>query len=277
MDSIAQCLAIATRHLEGGDSPRLDAECLLAHTLAKSRSYLYTWPERQLSLEQQAEFQQLVARRAQGEPIAHLLGEKEFWGLRLKVNASTLIPRPETELLVETCLDRVSHSSATILDLGTGTGAIALALASERPNWAITGIDAFAEVIALAQVNLANLQFAKVEFLQSDWFAAVKGKCFHCIVSNPPYVAEADNNLRHGDVRFEPLTALVAGIDGLDAIRTIIETAPQYLEPSGWLIVEHGWDQGDPVRELLRAQKFHEVETLKDLAGLERISCGRIT
>lgn len=260
------------------DSPsaRLDAELLLAFCLGKSRGYLRTWPEKKLSDEQQAQFAQLMARRKQGEPVAYLLGQQGFWSLDLEVAPHTLIPRPDTELLVETALALLPATPLKALDLGTGTGAIALALACERPGWHLTGVDRIEEAVALAARNAQRLGMVNARFLRSSWFTALAGERYQLIVSNPPYIASDDQHLAQGDVRFEPLSALVAGADGLDDIRLIIAQAPDYLEAQGWLMLEHGFDQAAAVRDLLRQGGFTAVESRRDLAGHERISLGRL-
>jgi release factor glutamine methyltransferase len=264
-------------HAELPDSPtpRLDAELMLAHALGKSRSYLHTWPERELDAPQLERYQAAITRRQAGEPVAYILGQQGFWSLELEVAAHTLIPRPDTELLVETVLALLPATPAALLDLGTGTGAIALALASERPAWRLTGVDRVPEAVALAERNRARLKLSNANFAESHWFSALVGQRFQLIVSNPPYIAVDDRHLAEGDVRFEPSSALVAGADGLDDIRLIIQQAPGYLEAGGWLLLEHGFDQAAAVRELLSARGFSEVESRRDLGGHERISLGR--
>lgn len=256
-----------------GDSPKLDAEVLLGFVLGQSRTYLYTWPERELSATQQSLLEELVARRASGTPVAYLVGEREFWSLPLQVNEHTLIPRPETELLVEQALARLPRSGRA-LDLGTGTGAIALALVSERPDAEIWAVDASREALKVARANVERLGLP-VQLVHSDWFAQLSGQRFHLIVSNPPYIAEADPHLGQGDVRFEPLTALASGRDGLADIRQIVARAPAHLHPGGWLLFEHGYDQGAPVRELLTQAGFSGVETVQDYGGNDRVTLGQ--
>ena len=260
------------------DSPtaRLDAELLLAAALGKSRSYLHTWPEKIVSSESALTFSGYLLRRRAGEPVAYILGQQGFWKLDLEVAPHTLIPRPDTELLVETALDLLPASPARVLDLGTGSGAIALALASERPAWHVTAVDRVLEAVALAERNRQRLQLENVHVLTSHWFSALADQRFDLIISNPPYIAAGDVHLAQGDVRFEPESALVAGVDGLDDIREIIQAAPQHLNPGGWLMLEHGYDQADAVRQLLSGAGFAQVESRKDLGTHERITLGRL-
>lgn len=272
--SIATLLAQAD--LPDSSSPRLDAELLLAHVLAKPRSFLRTWPEQLVPAEQRACFESLLQRRRDGQPIAYLLGRQGFWNLELEVAPSTLIPRADTETLVEVALGLPLSADAQALDLGTGTGAIALALGSERPAWGITGLDRIFEAIELAHANATRLGIDNVRFQRSDWFTELAAASrFDLIVSNPPYIAEGDVHLGQGDVRFEPASALVSGADGLDDIRRIIGRAPEFLSESGWLLLEHGWDQAPVVRALLEQRGFAEVRSWRDLSGHERVSGGR--
>ncbi|WPP44024.1 peptide chain release factor N(5)-glutamine methyltransferase [Pseudomonas sp. AN-1] len=259
------------------DSPsaRLDAELLLAHVLGKPRSYLRTWPEREPDAAQCAAFAALLERRRAGEPVAYLLGRQGFWSLELEVAPHTLIPRPDTELLVETALALGPGGPARVLDLGTGTGAIALALACERPAWQVLGVDRVAEAVLLAERNGARLGLANARFVESRWFSALTGERFAMIVGNPPYIAADDRHLSEGDVRFEPASALVAGQDGLDDIRLIVHEAPEHLEAGGWLLLEHGYDQAEAVRALFAARGFTDVESRRDLGGHQRITLGR--
>ena len=261
--------------LPDSPTPRLDAELLLAQALGKSRGYLHTWPEREPEASQLERFQAALARRRAGEPVAYILGRQGFWSLDLDVASHTLIPRPDTELLVETALALLPATPLQVLDLGTGTGAIALALACERPAWQVTGVDRVPEAVALAQGNGTRLQLANARFAESCWFSALAGQRFQLIVSNPPYIAAADPHLSQGDVRFEPSSALVAGVDGLDDIRLIIEQAPEHLLAGGWLLLEHGFDQAEAVRELLVQRGFAAVDSRRDLGGHQRISLGQ--
>ncbi len=266
---------LAAADLPGSPTAKLDAELLLAHCLGKPRSFLRTWPEHVPTPAQQAAFAALLQRRQAGEPVAYLLGQQGFWSLDLEVAPHTLIPRPDTELLVETALALGPLTPCAVLDLGTGSGAIALALAKERWQWQITGVDRIAEAVALAARNRQRLRLDNVRFLQSSWFSALGGERYALIVSNPPYIRSDDPHLAEGDVRFEPASALVAGADGLDDIRQIIEQAPPHLLPGGWLLLEHGWDQAPAVRALLTAAGFTAVGSRRDLGGHERISLGQ--
>lgn len=260
------------------DSPtaRLDIELLLAAAIGKSRSYLHTWPERIVSSEAAATFATYLQRRSQGEPVAYILGQQGFWKLDLEVAPHTLIPRPDTELLVEVALELLPATPLQVLDLGTGSGAIALALASERGGWQVTAVDRVPQAVALAERNRQRLQLDNAKVLASHWFDALQGQRFALIVSNPPYIAEQDPHLAAGDVRFEPSSALVAGSDGLDDLRQIITQAPQHLLPGGWLLLEHGYDQAAAVRELLARHGFEQIQSRTDLGGHERISLGRL-
>ena len=277
VQSIEQALKSATAMLAEGDqtSPSLDAAVLLCHVLDKPRSYLMTWPEKALTLTQQAQFEALLARRLSGEPVAYIIGEREFWSLPLKVAPSTLIPRPDTERLVEVALEITQQKTGLILDLGTGTGAIALALASELPARQVLGIDLKQEAKELAEYNAAKLNIKNVTFAQGSWFSPIPhGEKFALIVSNPPYIDEQDPHLLQGDVRFEPKSALVADENGLADIRHISNIARQYLENEGWLVFEHGYDQGEAVRQILKHSGYSQVITEKDYGGNDRVTFG---
>ena len=268
---------LKSAELPDSPSPRLDAELLLAHALGQSRSYLRTWPEREPSAAQCAAFAALLERRRAGEPVAYLLGRQGFWSLDLEVAPHTLIPRPDTELLVETALTLGPGGPARVLDLGTGTGAIALAVACERPAWQVLGVDRVSEAVQLAERNRARLGLGNARFVESVWFSTLGGERFALIVGNPPYIAAADRHLSEGDVRFEPASALVAGEDGLDDIRRIVAEAPEHLEAGGWLLLEHGYDQAEAVRALFAARGFAAVESRRDLGGHQRITLGQWT
>ncbi|HEY7775747.1 MAG TPA: peptide chain release factor N(5)-glutamine methyltransferase [Kineobactrum sp.] len=258
-----------------GDSPRRDCEILLAHVLGKSRTWLYTWPEREVGAGQGETLTQLLQRRREGMPVAYLTGRREFWSLALEVNSATLIPRPETETLVEWALELALPTAAAVLDMGTGSGAIALALAVERARWEITAVDASIAALAIARANGERLCPQRVHFVESDWFSDLAGSRWDLIVSNPPYVEADSPYLQRGDLRFEPHSALVAGSSGLDDIVRLAAAAPHYLRPGGWLLLEHGFEQGAAVRRLLDAAGLQQVATRCDLAGHERITGGR--
>lgn len=272
MPTVAEALA-RWREIKS-DSARLDVELLLCHVLRKDRTWLFTWPEQTLDDAQSEQFSALLARRIAGEPLAHLTGQRDFWTLSLKVNNSTLIPRPDTETLVDWALGLDLAETARVLDLGTGTGAIALALASERPDWHITGTDISADAIALAKTNAEQNNLA-VDFLVSHWFDALTHEHFDLIVSNPPYIAENDPHLTEGDLRFEPKRALVAAQQGLADIAHICRHAGRFLQDSGWLGIEHGYDQADAVARLLRESGFQQIHCVHDLAGHARVSVGQ--
>jgi release factor glutamine methyltransferase len=266
----------AIAQLQNSESPRRDAEILLETVTGKGRTFILAFGETVLTVAQQEQLNALVARRQRGEPVAHLTGVREFWSLPLFVSPATLIPRPDTECLVEQALARLPASACRIVDLGTGTGAIALALASERPDCDVTAVDRMPDAVALAIRNTQHLGINNVRVLQSDWFSAVQGQQFDMIVSNPPYIDEQDPHLAQGDVRFEPLTALVAGASGLADIVHIIEQSKHMLTPGGYLLLEHGWQQGQAVRDAFTRSGYQAVETCRDYGGNERITLGRL-
>ena len=257
---------------------KLDANLLLQAVTKRSRSAIFAFGETELNETEQNQLNQMLERRTKGEPMAYILGEKEFWSLPLKVSSDTLIPRPDTERLVEVALDWANkrlenQESLQILDLGTGTGAIALALASELKQKAqVLGVDFKPEVVVLAESNRQTLQIENARFQQSDWFSTLVNQQFDLIVSNPPYIDAEDENLQIGDVRFEPLTALVADNHGLSDLQKIIENAPLYLKPNGALFLEHGWQQARDVQHIFHQNQWQAVETFKDYANLDRIT-----
>jgi len=278
INSVATLLKHADQLKEISDTAVLDVELLLSHALDVDRAWLKTWPEHILLSAQMSIFEDLFARRLTGEPIAFIIGSQGFWSLDLKVTPQTLIPRPETELLVETSLALDLPADCRAIDLGTGTGAIALALAKERPNWQLTAVDSEPAAVKLAELNSHYCQIDNVMVYQSDWFSQVPllGRLsnYHLIVSNPPYIEIDDPHLMQGDVRFEPASALVSGVDGLDDLREVINSSVKYLETFGWLLVEHGYRQGSAVRELFKAAGFITIETMTDFNQLERITMG---
>ncbi len=271
MTSIRELLS---QHGLPGENGRLDAEVLLCHCLDKPRSYLYSHGEQAVPTGQLAAYEQLLEERRAGQPVAYLTGQREFWSLALAVNEHTLIPRPETETLVLWALDLALPAGAVVVDWGTGSGAIALALASERPDWQIAAGDLSRGALDVADLNRHRLGLA-VRLLQSDWGAAFADANLDLVVSNPPYVAAGDPHLYRGDLPFEPLGALVAGDDGLDAIRRIVVDATRVLKPGGWLLLEHGYDQAVRVRDLLEEAGFGAVSSREDLAGIARVSGGQ--
>ena len=277
--SIAANLQTAIKLLtDSSDTPRLDAESLLAHALEKSRSHLFAWPEKKIDADQQQHFDRLIEQRRRGHPVAYLIGTREFWSQRLRVSKDTLIPRPETELLVEFAIAHIKMNPVRqVLDLGTGSGAIALAVASECPGVSVYATDNSPAALSIARHNADALRIDNVSFVLGDWFVGLPPIRFDLIVGNPPYIAERDPHLSRGDVAFEPRNALVGGTDGLDAIRTILATAPGFLQAGGILAVEHGFDQGEAVRAIFHQHGFADVQTQQDLNGLDRISFAALT
>lgn len=266
-------LELALNHDPG--TARIEVQCLLQSVLKVNRAYLLTHPERVLDINEHARYQALFERRLSGEPIAYLLGVREFFGLDFKVTPATLIPRPDTELLVELALQRIPQGDrCRVLDMGTGSGAIALCIAHERPNAEVVAVDASVFALIVAGENAQRLNIANVRLLHSDWFAQLAGERFDLIVSNPPYIEADDAHLSLGDVRFEPLSALASGLDGLDDIRRISNEAKEHLTPGGWLMFEHGYNQALSVRQLLQQAGFFDVESLRDLSGIERVTIG---
>lgn len=273
--SIAQALAYRGQLAGLSDSADLDTALLLCHCLDRSRSYLYSWPERVLTASEFEQFQALFTRRLAGEPIAHILGSRDFWSLTLAVSPASLIPRPDTECLVERALEIICElGQPQVLDLGTGTGAIALALASERSDAQLLGVDYLPEAVALAESNRLALGLSNVCFQQSNWFAELPRTQYHLIVSNPPYIDSDDPHLFEGDVRFEPRSALVAAEGGMADIKHIIQVAPDYLLAGGVLLLEHGFQQADAVRQVLASRGFSDIDSRRDFGGNERTTMG---
>ena len=254
-----------------------EAQLLLQHAMNVNRAWLIAHENDALEANINAVFETLLNRRLNGEPIAYILGCREFYGLNLKVTPDTLIPRPDTETLVEAALAKIPfQEKSQILDLGTGTGAIALAITKHRPQTLVTAVDASQAALDIAIQNAKNLNISNVHFVLSDWFSALVGDKFHMIVSNPPYIETNDSHLKQGDLRFEPITALASGMDGLDDIRTIITQAQKYLNPRGWLLLEHGYNQASKVADLLKLAGFSEISHYQDLARIDRVTIGQM-
>jgi len=272
--TLGDAVRAAAQMLNEQDARR-DAEILIAHALGMTRAGVFAHADHLLSEEEAARCLRLIEARMRGEPVAYLMGEREFWSLKLVVTPDVLIPRHETELLVELAIDLLpaSFDGLRVLDLGTGSGAAALAIAKERPRVEVWALDSSRAALQVAESNAARLGIGNVHFLHSDWFSALPADLrFDVIVSNPPYVAEDDAHLQQGDLRFEPRMALTSGADGLSAIRHIIRAAPEYLQRGGWLLFEHGHDQGVAVRDLFAIEGFVDVETRQDDESRERIS-----
>ena len=255
-------------------SARIEVQCLLQAVLKVNRAYLLTHPERELNADESARYSELFERRLLGEPIAYLLGTREFFGLNFRVTRATLIPRPDTELLVELALQHIGQCDR-VLDMGTGSGAIALAIAHTRPDVEVVAVDASEAALIVAQFNALALMVHNVRLLHSDWFTQLADERFDLIVSNPPYIEADDVHLLQNDIRFEPLTALASGIDGLDDIRRISSQAKGHLNNGGWLMLEHGYNQAARVRDLLQQTGFAEVSSHRDMSGIERVTMGR--
>ncbi len=256
------------------ESARRDTEILLCHCLDKPRAWLYTWPEKEVSLDCAHLFRQLLEQRRTGLPVAYITGVREFWSLQLAVNSATLIPRPETETLVSWSLELPLQGNASVVDLGTGSGAIALAVASERPHWQVTATDVSAQALQVARANAARAGLQRVSFLQSNWYEALGEQRFNLLLANPPYIDQDDLHLTRGDVRFEPRTALVSANGGLADLDYLVSAAPTQLLDDGWLLLEHGFEQAEAVRRMLLHAGFRQVSTRRDMAGHERATGG---
>lgn len=289
MATIEELVAWGASELNESDSARIDAEIILAFIIEKNRTYLYTWSDRAVSAESESRFRTLIAKRTAGEPVAYLVGLQPFWNFELKVTPATLIPRSETELLVELALERIPQEEALrVVDLGTGTGAIALAIASERPSVEVIATDFSEHALNIARENAESLGLNRVEFRHGSWLGPLlvesqpgqsgQFEQFDLILSNPPYVEPDSPYLQRGDLRFEPDSALIGTDgDGLGDIREIVKHAPAHLKAHGWLLLEHGAEQGSAVRGIFAVVGFDSVETVKDLAGLDRVTMGQIS
>lgn len=273
MITIQQALKEGQTLFTTSSSPALDAELLLAHILKCARTTLHAWPGRTLTETEKQAYQSLCAQHAEGKPVAYLLGQQAFWKLNLQVTPEVLIPRPETELLVETALNLINKAEANVVDLGTGSGAVALALAYERSQWQITAVDESAAALQIAKANTERLNVQNIKFLESNWFENLSNKKFHLIVSNPPYIALDDPHLLA--LKYEPATALIAENQGLADLESIIQKAPQHLLPQGYLILEHGYQQAEQVQNLMQKNGFKHIITEQDLAGHPRVTWGK--
>lgn len=273
--TVAHLLEFGKEALASQGLPMLESQLLLACVLHCDRIKLYTWHQKEVSDPEIKAFKQLVERRQHHEPMAYILGYKEFWSLVFKVTPDTLIPRSDTELLVETLLSHLPEGKQKVLDLGTGCGAIACALAHSRPEWGITATDVSEKALNVAKENAEQLGLSQIEFIQSDWFQSIHHQSFDAIVSNPPYIREYDLHLMHGDLLYEPRLALTPGASGLDAFHLIVQQSKGYLKPQGLLALEHGFDQANSVQTILTQAGFLEIQTYRDLSGLERVTTGK--
>lgn len=266
----------ALSQVEGidSDTAKLDLELLLSEVINQDRTYLYTWPEKALSDEQVTHFQALLAERRKGRPIAHILGRRAFWNFELEVNNATLIPRPDTELLVEVALSILDETPKSVVDLGTGTGAIAIAIASERSSWTVFASDLAPDAVALARRNVERIGVLNLSIRQGSWFEPYQ-ETFDLIISNPPYIDSIDEHLAQGDLRFEPRSALVAESSGLADLEYLIETAPTFLNPGGWLMLEHGYDQAELLLQRFRKYGYTDIRQECDLGGNMRVTAGQ--
>ncbi len=273
--NIEQSILFGVAQLDDGESPDIDTRILLCHVLQCNTARLMAWPEQNLSAAETKQFTDLVSQRKQGVPVAYLTGQREFWSLDIAVSNATLIPRPETELLVETVLQNfTAKQQIRLADLGTGSGAIAIAIASERPLWQICASDISADALEIAQNNARTHRLSNIHFIEGSWFEPLQDTQFDIIASNPPYIASSDPHLKQGDVRFEPVQALTSGITGMDAIEHLCQRAHQHLSPGGMLIFEHGYDQQQTVFDCLKTNGFKDITQYQDFAGHTRISAG---
>ena len=277
--NIQQALQQASRELSASSpSAMLDVQVLLSFVLRCNTAHLAAWPEKDITKEQQSHYLQLIRQRQQGLPVAHLTGQREFWSLNFFVDNSTLIPRPETETLIEFILTKFTRrENLKLLDMGTGTGAIAITIANEKPEWQIVASDVSKEALKLARQNSEQHHTANISFIQSDWFENITAVDFDIIVSNPPYVASDDPHLQQGDVRFEPLSALTSGIAGMDDIEHLCSHAAEHLNNNGWLIVEHGYNQAQQVAECFTKNGFSEIQQQRDISGHLRMTAGSLS
>lgn len=271
--NITDALNYGRNKLTNSESPEVDAQALLCHTLNCQTTYLHTWSDKELTEEQQTQYAQFIAKRDQGHPVAHLIEQRGFWSLDLKVTPDTLIPRPDTELLVSLALGKLT-SDMLVADLGTGTGAIALSLATENPNARIVAMDYSKPALDVAKQNAQNNNINNVSFWQGSWLTAVADNSLDIVVSNPPYIEQNDPHLSQGDVRFEPRTALTSGIDGLDDIKQIILQAQMSLKATGWLLIEHGYHQAEQIQQLFQESGFIEIASHQDFGGNDRVTTG---
>ena len=275
MSTVSEALDWATEQLSESDDARLDSQILLAYALNVSRTWLFTWPDKALDGATLTAFNALIEKRKSGTPIAYITGYRDFWSLRLKVTPDTLIPRADTELLVETALTLKNvEKSCDVIDLGTGTGAIALSLANECPSWRITATDINPETLAVAKENAQTLELA-VSFKESAWFDAINDR-YDLVISNPPYIESDDPHLQQGDLRFEPAGALASGQDGLDDIRRLVQQALKHLKKDGYLLLEHGYQQAEAVRSLMAKAGYIDIETHQDIEDRDRVTLGKI-
>lgn len=275
MLTISQAIKQACNQFSQSETAKLDAEIILQNVLSCNVATIHAWPDRELKPEHLKIFQEYCSRRASGEPVAYILGYRDFWDLRLDVNHNTLIPRPETEGIVEWILNQPNYPDMQVLDLGTGSGAIAIAIAKHRPEWQVIATDISESALSVAENNAKKYFLKNIKFLLSNWFSKIRDQQFDYIVANPPYIDNQSKYLKIGDVRFEPQQALVSEDYGLADIKTITQQALSYLKPNGVLIFEHGYDQAESVRKIFKLNSFIDIETINDLSGIERITLGK--